>query len=168
LFVTVQIKFVKLTEPTLTVVEMTPVHAYSDGSHSSVAKDFYGIDYYTHVTERISSAFCGDMTDQSRWILFGHTFLGLSFDMLACTATALILSAPALSTILKTSRAICGKLASLFFVCEAQMTIHGAMSIRLHGTLARSMFHDQFLQGTFMASKVKRTRSTISRLARGP
>ena len=29
------------------------------------------------------SAFCGDMTDQSRWILFGRAFPGPSFDMLA-------------------------------------------------------------------------------------
>ena len=35
------------------------------------------------ITERVSSAFCGDMTDQSRWILFGHKFPGPSFGMLA-------------------------------------------------------------------------------------
>ena len=83
MFATVQIKFVKLTELTLTAVEMTPVHAHSDSSHSSVAKDFYDIGYCTHVTERTSSAFCGDTTDQSRRILFGHKFSGLSFGMLA-------------------------------------------------------------------------------------
>jgi len=48
-----------------------------------VARDFFNIGYYTHVTERVSSAFCGDMTDQTRWILFGHKFPGPSFDMLS-------------------------------------------------------------------------------------
>ena len=66
------------------VVEMTPVHAHSDNSHTTaVAKDFFETGYYTHVTDRVSSAFCEDMTDQSRWILFGHKFPGPSFDMLA-------------------------------------------------------------------------------------
>ena len=83
LFVKTQIEFVGLTKPTFIVVEMTPVHAHSDNSHTTVARDFFNIGYYTHVTERISSAFCGDMTDQSRWILFGHKFPGPSFDMLA-------------------------------------------------------------------------------------
>ena len=83
LFVKTQIEFVSPTKPTFVVVEMTPVHAHSDHSHTTVARDFFNIGYYTHVTERVSSAFCGDMTDQSRWILFGHKFPGPSFDMLA-------------------------------------------------------------------------------------
>ena len=65
------------------VVEMTPVHAHSDDSNTSVARDFFNIGYYTHVTDRVSSVFCGDKTDQSRWIMFGHKFPGPSFDMLA-------------------------------------------------------------------------------------
>ena len=83
LFVKTQIEFVSLTKPTFVAVEMTPVHAHSDHSHTTVARDFFNIGYYTHVTERVSSAFCGDMTDQTRWILFGHKFPGPSFDMLA-------------------------------------------------------------------------------------
>ena len=83
LFVKTQIEFVGLTKPTFIAVEMAPVHAHSDNSHTTVARDFFNIGYYTHVTERISSAFCGDMTDQSRWILFGHKFPGPSFGMLA-------------------------------------------------------------------------------------
>ena len=83
LFVKTQTEFVGLTKPTFIVVETTPAHAHSDNSHTTVARDFFNIGYYTHVTERVSSAFCGDMTDQSRWILFGHKFPGPSFDMLA-------------------------------------------------------------------------------------
>ena len=83
LFVRTQIEFVGLTKPTFVVVEMTPVHAHSDHSHTTVARDFFNIGYYTHVTERVSSAFCGDMTDQTRWILFGHKFPGPSFGMLS-------------------------------------------------------------------------------------
>ena len=67
---------------------MAPVHAHSDNSHTTVAKDFFDIGYYTHVTERVPSAFCGDMTDQSRWILFGHKFPGPSFGMLAYCNTS--------------------------------------------------------------------------------
>ena len=83
LFVKTQIEFVGITKPTFIAVELTPVHAHSDNSHTTVAKDFFKIGYYTHVTDRVSSAFCGDMTDQSRWILFGHKFPGPSFGMLA-------------------------------------------------------------------------------------
>ena len=60
LFVKTQIEFVGLTKPTFVVVEMTPVHAHPDNSHTTVARDFFNIGYYTHVTERVSSAFCGD------------------------------------------------------------------------------------------------------------
>ena len=91
LFVRTQIEFVGLTKPTFVVVEMTPVHAHSDHSHTTVARDFFNIGYYTHVTERVSSAFCGDMTDQTRWILFGHKFPGPSFDMLSyCNKSYLV------------------------------------------------------------------------------
>ena len=83
LFVSVQIQFVDITKPTFVAAEMAPVHANSNASHSSVAKDFYSIGYYAHATERASSAFCGDMTDQIRWILFGHASTSSSFDMLA-------------------------------------------------------------------------------------
>ena len=83
LFVKTQIEFVGLTKPTFVVVEMTPVHAHSGNSHTTVARGFFNIGHYTHVTDRVTSAFCGDMTDQSRWILFGHKFPGPSFDMLA-------------------------------------------------------------------------------------
>jgi hypothetical protein len=57
LFVKTQIEFVGLTRPTFIVVEMAPVHAHSDNSHTIVAKDSFNIGYYTHVTERVSSAF---------------------------------------------------------------------------------------------------------------
>ena len=73
---------------------MTPVHAHSDKSHLSVAKDFCDIGYYTHATERISSAFCGDMMmNQSRCILFGHAFPGPSFVMRAYCNKAYVLQA---------------------------------------------------------------------------
>ena len=56
----------------------------SSPSCRQAAKGFFNIGHYTHVTERVSSAFCGDMTDQSRWIiLFGHKFPGPSSGMLA-------------------------------------------------------------------------------------
>ena len=99
LFVKVQIQFVGLVEPVFIVVEMTPVHAHSDKSHKTVAKDSFDIGHYTHVTDRISSAFCGDMTDQSRWILFGHKFPGPSFDMLAYCNTPYPAGAGALDDI---------------------------------------------------------------------
>ena len=83
LFVKTQIEFVELVKPAVIIVEMTPVHAHSDDSHTTVARDFFNIGYYTHPTDRVSSAFCGDKTDQSSWILFGHRFPGPSFDMLA-------------------------------------------------------------------------------------
>ena len=73
LFVKTQIEFVGLTKPTFIVVEMAPLHAHSDNSHTTVAKDFFNIRYYTHVTECVSSAFCGDMTDQSRWVVDAGT-----------------------------------------------------------------------------------------------
>ena len=72
-FVKTQIEFVGLTKPTFIVVEMAPVHAHFDNSHTTVAKDFFNIRYYTHVTERVSSAFCGDMTNQSRWVVDAGT-----------------------------------------------------------------------------------------------
>ena len=88
LFVKVQIESVDLVNPVFIVVEMTPVHAHSSNSHTTVTRDFFNIGYYTHVTDRTSSAFYGDMTDQSRWILFGRKFPGPSFDMLAyCNKT---------------------------------------------------------------------------------
>ena len=36
-----------------------------------------------NITERLLSSVCGDVTDTGRWVLFGHIFLGPSFDMLA-------------------------------------------------------------------------------------
>ena len=91
LFISVQIQFVDIVKPMFIVVEMTPVHAHSNKSHSNVAKGFYNICYYTHVTDRVPSAFCGDMTDQSRWILFGHAFPDPSFGMLAyCNKTCIV------------------------------------------------------------------------------
>jgi hypothetical protein len=75
------------------------VHAHSDKSHSGVVKGFYNIGYYTHVTDRVSSAFCGDMADQSRWILFGHDFPGPSFDKLAYCKKTYVVGADALDDI---------------------------------------------------------------------
>ena len=83
LFLKTQIEFVGLVQPTFIVVEMSPVHAHSDNSHTNVAKGFFELGYCTHVTDRISSAFYGDMTDQSKWILVDHKFPGPPFDMLA-------------------------------------------------------------------------------------
>ena len=91
LFVSVQIQFVDIVKPMFIVVEMAPVHAHSDKSHSNIAKDFCNIGYYTHVTDRVPSAFCGGMTDQNRWSLFGHAFPGPSFGMLAyCNKTYVV------------------------------------------------------------------------------
>ena len=47
LFVKTQIEFVGLTKPTFIVVEMTPVHAHSDNSHTTVARDFFNIGYWS-------------------------------------------------------------------------------------------------------------------------
>ena len=78
-----QIGFISLVKPAFVVVQMKIVHTHSNDSHRTVAKDFFDIGYYTNVTGRVSSSVCGDITDQSRWILFGHKFPGSSFDMLA-------------------------------------------------------------------------------------
>ena len=62
---------------------MNVIHAHSNDSHRTTAKDLFDIGYYTIATDRGSSSICRDITDQSRWILFGHIFPGPSFDMLA-------------------------------------------------------------------------------------
>ena len=69
LFVKTQIGCVGLVKPTFIIVELTPVHAHSDNSHTTVARDFSNIGYYTHVTKHISSTFCGDMDDQGILLL---------------------------------------------------------------------------------------------------
>ena len=127
LFIRTQIEFVDIVKPPFIVAEMTPFHAHSDDSHTTVARDFFKIGYYTHVTDRVSAAFCGDMTDQSRWILFGHKFPGPSFDMLAYCNTSYPVGYGALETSTMCHQ-ICGKRASSSFEYEAMMTTRGAMN----------------------------------------
>ena len=79
-----QLEFVNLVKPAFVVVQMKTAtfHTHSNDLHKTTAKDLFGIGYYTNITERLSSS-CGDVTGIGRWILFGHIFHGLSFDMMA-------------------------------------------------------------------------------------
>ena len=158
LFVKTQIEFVGLTKPTFDIVEMPPVHAHSDNSHTTVARDFFNIGYYTHVTERVSSAFCGDMTDQSRWILFGHKFPGPPFDTLAYCNKSYPVGVGALDDIGDMCHLLCGNRANNSnFECEARMIIRGAMNTPTILIFPRSLSLARCSLATSMASRRRST-----------
>ena len=59
------------------VVEMTPVHAHSDNSHTTVARDFFNIGYYTHVSDDISIFDqIWDATTFGTWLLVQQHVIG--------------------------------------------------------------------------------------------
>ena len=83
LFVDYLARFCAIVEPDAVLCEMTPEHSHSDGSHKSVCKRFEQLGYSVHVTDRMSSAFCGDSTDRNRWFMLCFKLAGPSFDLLS-------------------------------------------------------------------------------------